>query len=115
MKCERCSSEMDFFQDNSTQGWDCSECGWSIVTSNIGAIGSDITIYSIYIHKMDEINTNHIKLISQLANVNFLEAKKILQLDKSFICKMNAQDTKLAASKLKEVSISYEIWPLFNH
>lgn len=89
MLCEKCGLEMKYFQDSSTQGWNCEECGWSLVTSSINAIDTDMTIYSIYINSMGEINNDHLKLIAKLANVSYVEAKMLLQTDKSLLCTSN--------------------------
>ena len=76
MICKECKGKMNWKIEDSTQGWWCPVCGWSIVTTYIDDIDMDDTEYSLYIINMKEIDKEKIKLVAKIANVNFVIAKK---------------------------------------
>lgn len=38
MICEKCKADMNWFSEDSVQGWVCSNCGWNLMTTNIAGV-----------------------------------------------------------------------------
>ena len=45
MICEKCKANMNWFSEDSVQGWVCSSCEWNLITTNINKIYEDMTEY----------------------------------------------------------------------
>ncbi len=103
MKCQECQNEMVKFKEGYVQGWLCQNCGWNILTSDI----DEPNKYNICIKDVsdDNIDVSVIKTIAQIANVNYLIAKKILTEGNYYI--QNLNDTEI--EKLKKANIPFEI------
>ena len=76
--CEKCGEQMISIQDERTVGMTCPRCGWGWVTSYFDPITTDNTDYSIFIKPDNPATASNIKLIADIAGVNFLQAKKLL-------------------------------------
>ena len=115
MKCEQCNSEMIFKINKGTQGWYCPQCNWNLVTSYIEDLNIDETEYSLYIKikKTSVIDFEKIKIVSKIANVNYVNAKKMLELNEICILTAKAPVIKAAISTLKEFHIDYFVNPKF--
>ena len=115
MKCEQCNSEMIFKINKGIQGWYCPQCNWNLVTSYIEDLNIDETEYSLYIKikKTSVIDFEKIKIISKIANVNYVHAKKMLESNEICILMAKAPVIKDAISKLKEFHIDYFVNPKF--
>lgn len=115
MVCENCKTSMNWFSENSVQGWRCSGCGWSVVTTDIDNIYKDMTQYSIYIKKVNNANMEQIKIIAKIAGVNYLAAKQMLMENHACILKDNAPKVKDAIKKLKQRNIPFKVRPQFEY
>ena len=62
MTREKCMREMYWTIEGATQGWRCPDCGWSIITTYIDPIYSDVTEYSLYVRNVLKIDREKIKL-----------------------------------------------------
>ena len=111
MKCEKCGTEMKYFIKGSTQGWNCPNCNWGIVTTYIEPIKDDKTIYSIILTKNNNHDINQLKPISRIASCNFIKAKELLESENIELVKDNAVAIKECATTLKENKINFEITP----
>lgn len=100
---------------NSEQGWSCPACGWGVRTTYIDEIYQDITEYSIFIQKVTNITQKKIKVISKIAGVNYLGAKRILENDDICILKAKAIDIKTAICELESANIPFEVRPEFKY
>ena len=110
MVCEKCMQEMIWSVEGSTQGWRCPMCGWNIITTYIDEIDADTTEYSLYIRCLSEVDTEKIKFVATIANVNFVIAKRMLE-EKKEICilKGRAPKIKSAIVKLQVLNIDYDV------
>ncbi len=115
MICERCRAKMNWKVDGSIQGWFCSVCGWSVITTYIDDINLDMTEYSLFIKNASEIDRKKIKLIAQIANVSFIIAKRMLEEKEACILKARASEIKVVISKLQEANIDFKVSPFFKY
>lgn len=51
---------MNWFSENSVQGWVCSSCGWNLITTNINEMYEGMTEYGIYIKNIDGVKSERI-------------------------------------------------------
>ena len=115
MVCEKCRQNMNWCVEGSTQVWRCPACGWNIVTSYIDDIDHDDTVYSLYISCSSEVDKRIIKLVSKIANVNFVTAKQMLKEKKICILRAKAPKIKDAIEDLQELGICYNVSPSFDY
>lgn len=115
MLCEKCKTNMIRVCENSVQGWSCPVCGWGTLTTYIDGMHQDMTEYSIYTKSVANIDKDKIKVISQIAGVNYTVAKKMLEKEDLCILKAKAIDIKKAISELENVNIPFEITPEFSY
>jgi len=112
-KCEVCGGNLEFRVQGSTEGFFCTQCDWSVVTTSIPPIVSDIKKYQIYLLSADYQNKEQIQAISKVANVNFLQARKMMQKRRPLLFEGKAIDVEKNRTILNEFSIQYEIIPYF--
>ena len=115
MVCEKCKTKMDYGIEGCVQGWRCPACGWSILTTYFDDIELDMTEYSLYINNERDISKEKIKFIAQIANVNYVTAKQMLEKEDAYILKANAPEMKETIIKLQELGIGFRINPLFKY
>lgn len=113
MLCEKCKTNMIRIRENSVQGWLCPFCGWEMLTTYIDKIYRDMTEYSICIKGVANIDKDKIKVISQIAGVNYIVAKQMLEEEGYCILKAKAIDIKKAICELENVNIPFEVTPEF--
>ncbi len=114
---------MKEIHDAFSEGMECPNCGWGWVTTNIGSFAEDNTDYEIWLQPGNTSNTSNIKLIADIANVNFVQAKQILgsnfalmiykAVSESAATMPKAQRVQVIAKRLKEAEISFLISPGF--
>ena len=93
------------------------------MTTNIGSIADDNTDYEIWLQPGNTGNTSNIKLVADIANVNFVQAKQLLDsncatmiykaVSESATTMPKAQRVQIIAKRLKETEISFSISPDF--
>ena len=115
MICEKCKKEMCHFIEGSTQGWRCPLCGWDIIATYIADIYTDLTEYSLYVNRDADINTDKIRLVAQIANVNFIVARQMLEGTKMCILKAKAPEIRKVIVKMQELDIGYVVTPYFKY
>lgn len=106
---------MNWFVKDSAQGWMCPSCGWNLMTTNINEIYEDITEYSIYLRKVNEVNIEKIKFIARIAGISFTIARKMLMESNVCILKDKAPQIKKVIAKLDELEIEVEVIPEFKY
>ena len=113
-KCQDCGANLEHRIKGSTQGLFCERCDeWVIVNTYIPEIRRDETRYKIYLHSADSKNKQHIKALAKAANINFLQARKMIQEDKPLILEDKAVVVDKARKIFNDLSIQYDIKPLF--
>ncbi len=83
------------------------------MATHIPAIESDPTIFKIFLDAGDFKNKEQIKILSTAANINFLEARKLLKKSNVEIFSGSATKVKEVSKKLKHVGIDFYIDPVF--
>lgn len=109
--CEQCGSELHEFDELCTVGMECPNCGWCMVTTS--PIISDRHTYNIFINSNILPSINNIKLISEIANCNYITAKKLIESAPVQIFCGSAINVKSAKKKLENANITYRIKPEF--
>lgn len=115
MICEKCKANINWFSEDSVQGWVCSSCEWNLITTNINEIYEDMTEYSVYIKNVDELNNKKIKLTARIAGVNFIAAKQMLTESDVCIVRDKAPKVKDVIKELEELKIQFEVSPKFKY
>ncbi len=109
--CEKCSHEMI---RNSTIGMICPNCGWGWASTYIEPIFTDNTDYHIII-ETNEADILVIKTISKIANINFLQAKKLIKSAPVKIFTGQACEVKRVKKILEDAMIPFSIKPEFRY
>ncbi len=112
-KCEECGIETEFRVEGSTEGFFCTQCDWALVTTRIPKIVSDIAKYKMYLLFADPKNKKQIKALSKVANINFLQTRKMTKDEKPLIIEGRALEIDKARNLFDSLSIKYEIEPDF--
>ncbi len=112
-KCEECGADTEYRVEGSTEGFFCTQCDWALVTTRISEIAQDITKYKMYLLSADSKNKEQLKAVSEVANVNFLQAKKMSQEDRPLVVEDEALAINEARKTFDKLSIRYEIEPNF--
>ncbi len=108
--CEKCGSEMRRIDELCTVGMDCPNCGWCLVTTS--PIISDRQTYNIFLNS-NKSSLNHIKLISSIANCNYITAKKLIESVSVPIFCGSAIEVRSIKKKLEDADVTYSIEPKF--
>lgn len=121
--CEKYGEQMVSIDQERTVGMTCPKCGWGWVTSHFDAIDIDQTNYSIFLKPGNPVVIDNIKMIASLCAINFIEAKKTLQMDEdtciytatneSSADYSKAGKVKHIASLLKAAKLNFYISPSF--
>ena len=112
MLCEKCNTEMIYFKDGNSCGWNCPKCGNGVVTTFIEDIRLDETLYTIALRANPEASAEDLKIISKLASLTILEAKKLASTGGTLL-EGKATIVKDSITKLKSSSMLYDVSPAF--
>ena len=110
--CDKCGTEMRPLKEGYTVGMTCPRCGWGWVTTQMEAIDSDTSQYTLKIVPSPSKNLDAIRAISGICACNFIEARAILEKGYEFP-PMNARETRKTAGILSEAGVGYRITPEF--
>ena len=113
--CEKCNANMNWFSEDSVQGWICHNCGWNLITTDIGEIYKDTVEYSVYIKNGGKVNNEKIKTIARIAGVNFINAREMLIEKHACILKGKAPKVKAVIEELGKSEIEVEVIPKFRY
>jgi len=113
-KCHKCDCEAAPKVDGNVQGIYCQKCEkWLVVTTYIPEILTDSTEYKIILVSGDFKNTDQIKVVADIGNINFIDARKLLKENEIEIYSGNAQTVKNAISNLVRANLVYRVEPDF--
>ena len=110
--CEKCGAEMKPIHETLSIGMECPECGWGWVSTYIEPILSDKTDYHVILVSSDNSLTV-IRTISEVANCNYIEAKKLINNTPVEVFHGQAVEVKAIREKLEAASIDFKIEPEF--
>lgn len=114
LKCEKCGAKMIHKIDGHTQGWYCTNCEWSVVTTYFSEIELDDTIYKIEVLPNNDTELDNIKIIAKFGNCNFILAKQLLNVG-GILLEDRAVNIHEKIDKLDVLGIKYTITPNYPH
>ena len=110
--CEKCGAEMKPLSEIYPIGMTCPNCGWGWATTYIDPINLDESDYHMILVSSENSFSN-IKIISEIANCNYIEAKNMIENAPTEIFRGNAVEIKEIKQKLESASIDFKIEPKF--
>lgn len=114
-KCGNCGGDLEYRQEGSCQGMFCQDCTWSVVATYFPEYITDETVYCIFVTGTPFQDLNKIRVISNVAGMNYLEARQLLQKKKIKIFAGRASEIMEIREKLIKAGVSYEIDPEFKY
>ena len=102
MKCEKCGHEIADRSTAQTICLECPNCGWGFATSLSQPLDEDMTDYKIYLNPGNTETMEHIKLISAICHVNYLQARKLLSSQKPVLIYKAEQEAASSLSQRQE-------------
>lgn len=115
MICEKCGACMEYFEEGSSCGQRCPECGWGVVTTKPNPLFEDTAVYAVSLLSGNEVNGETLKAISRACGVNYLAAKDIVEKPDNPIFTGKAWEVLEKKLILDEGNVAYEITPEFVH
>lgn len=113
MICDKCGTEMRFEQDGHSVCWVCDNCGEAVATTYFEPFETDLTVYHVLLSTPFETTRDLLKLISGIANCNYIEAKKMIEKAPVEVFCGKAVEVKAVKEKLETASIHFKIEPAF--
>ncbi len=112
--CPQCGSAIEPRREGSTQGLFCTNCEWSVVTTVLPNILRDTSTYAVKVTLGDFRNERHLKAVAQVAGVNMLASRKLLQQSESFVVATgSARKIAAARDELVSAGLGFSIEPPF--
>jgi DNA-directed RNA polymerase subunit RPC12/RpoP len=112
-RCPECGACTEVIKEGRTVGTQCTNCNWSVVTTYIPPIEQDAVIYTVRIASGNPHNQQQIKLIAQLADCNFLQARKLMQEKETAVFQGRASQILAVKQSLMNANFSVSIEPYF--
>lgn len=113
MICEKCGAEMRFEQDGHSICWVCDNCGDAAASTYFEPYETDLSDYRVLLVTPIKANISVIKLVSEIANCNYVEAKKLIESAPVEIFCGKAVEIKAIKGKLEAASLDFKIEPEF--
>ncbi len=110
--CVICGTEM-IPLEKSSWGMICPNCNWGWVTTRFDPIDTDMTDYRIILQPGNAARIESIRIVSHLANVNYIQAKKLIEAAPVKVFEGKARDIVIAAAEMKAQNINHMIQPDF--
>jgi len=110
MICEKCNTEMNYFQNGQSHGWTCPNCDNGLVTSYIDDMQLDETVYEVTLLPNNNPSTADLKILSKISGLNILESKK-LAAEGGELIKGQAHKISDSINQIKDTDLSYNISP----
>lgn len=115
MICEKCGTEMEYFEEGSSCGQKCPNCGWGVVTTKLNPIFADENVYAMRLLSENEVNGLTLKAISKVCGVNYIAAKDIIEKGCETIFSGRASEVVGKKALLDEGGVKYTITPAWPH
>ena len=113
MICEKCGTKMEWCKDGHLITWICTNCGDAVATSFFEQFEIDTTVYHIFIVPIAKVTVKELKVIAEVANCNYIEAKQKLETAPNEIFHGNALEIMSIRKKLQESNLAFTITPDF--
>lgn len=104
---------MRFKQVGHSISWICDNCGEAVASTCFEPYETDLTVYHILLSSPFKANTNMLKLVSEIAGCNYIEAKKMIEKAPAEIFSGKAIDIMEIKEKLETANIDFKIEPEF--
>ena len=111
--CEMCGTEMIPFNEGLSCGMTCPKCSWGWVTTRFDPIHADTTDYRIILQPGNPVRRETIRAVSDIANVNYIQAKKMIETAPVTVFEGEACDIVTAVAELKAQNLIHVIHPDF--
>lgn len=112
--CEKCGGSVALLREGNTQGLICTNCGWSVVTTQLSEILRDPISYEVSVTKGDYRNDQHLKTLAHLADINYLHARKLLKESCAFVVFTGKASKAIEVrDTLETAGLAFEIKPGF--
>lgn len=121
--CEKCGAEMVDRSVGASICIECPKCGWGWATTTYDLTDDDHTSYEIWLAPGNPQSLDVIRLIADIANINFVQAKRTLASEKAImiykahpeaVAEMNMmQRTRCIAQRLFNAGLRFSILPDF--
>ena len=113
--CPKCNEKLISERRENSIVISCPNCGIVMVGDVPPDYAEDMTLYTIVIDKNIEFTKEQMKYISKVCQVNYIDAKKILENGKYILKKGTASDLKELIQSLSHQKIKYSINPKFKY
>lgn len=112
--CPQCGGVIEPRREGSTQGLFCTNCEWSVVTTVLPEILHDTSTYAVKVTQGDFRNERHLKAVAQVAGVNMLASRKLLQQSGNVVVATgSARSVAAARDALLSAGVGFAIDPPF--
>lgn len=111
--CPKCGAPVEIRREGSTQGLFCTNCDWSVVTTYLPEILNDTSKYVVRVLSGDFKNDQHLRIVAQLAGVNLITSRKMLQGGGFVLFTGLASKVSAVRDTLESVGLVFEIEPPF--
>lgn len=112
--CPECGAKTESIFKEYLSGARCTNCNWSVFTTYFKPIEKDLTEYEVFVTPTFNFTNEQIKIVANLLNINFLQAREKL-MEKIFkIYKGKAKEILTIKEYLNSVGLHYQIYPEFN-
>ena len=111
--CSKCGAEMLPINRDKPFGMTCPNCGWGWATTFIDPIKEDETKYTVFLRSGNTLSKDIVKAVSRAANVNVLQARKMLETAPVAVCTDKAVKIREVLKTLEDGSVLYEVEPAF--
>ncbi|MBO4579252.1 MAG: hypothetical protein J5715_03760 [Clostridiales bacterium] len=112
MLCDKCNSDMVYFEEGLSCGWTCPKCGNGLVTTNTNSIQLDQQKYTISLVPCSNASVEDYKVVAKIGNLSLINAKNIIE-SGGVIIEDRAKKIKQGYDLLKTTSLTFEITPEF--
>ena len=123
--CEKCGAQMMPLLEYGSVGMTCPHCGWGWATTSSESTANDDTAYEVWLCSGNSQSPEVLRLIAGIANVNLLQAKKMLNSKEPVMlykarseaaASLNkVQKIRIIARSLKSAKIEFFISPEFKY
>lgn len=113
VSCPECGAPTEEIRAGRTSGTRCTNCGWSVVTTYTPPIEQDATQYAVHITNGDPHDKQQLKLIAQLMNCNFLQARELMQRNGTIVIEGKAPQILAVKKRLIDANFVITVEPSF--
>ena len=112
--CEKCGTEMNYFQEMGSCGYSCPKCGWGWAATYYSPLNLDKEKYTISVLGSNDRNNASYKTVSKLLGCNYLQAREKIITGFSFT-DVSAKEVMLILKALTAGKIEYTVDPQYPH